>query len=49
MIGLPNNADKSFVVTLFMPFEIFEEIKTQRQLINFFQARFPDSIPLIGE
>ena len=49
MIGLPNNEDKSFVVTLFMPFEMFEKIKTQRQLLNFFQEKFPDSLPLIGE
>ena len=49
MIGLPNGEDKTFVVTLFMPFEIFEKIKTERQLVDFFQTKFPDSIPLIGE
>ena len=49
LIGLPNNEDKSFVMTLFMPFNIFESIKTERQLVNFWQEKFPDSLPLIGE
>lgn len=47
MIALPNQ-DGSYTVTLFMPFANFEKIKTDRELINFFQENFPDSIDLIG-
>ena len=47
MIALPNQ-DKSFTVTLFMPFEYFESIKNSDQLMDFFNQNFPDSIPLIG-
>ena len=31
-----------------MPFEEFEAIKTENDLMSFFQKYFPDSIPLIG-
>lgn len=48
MIALPN-LDKSFTCTLFMPFEIFNSIKTEEDLMNFFRDKFPDSIPLMGE
>ncbi|CAG8766612.1 1847_t:CDS:2, partial [Cetraspora pellucida] len=48
MIALPN-LDKSFTCTLFMPKETFDSIKTERELINFFEVYFSDSIPLIGE
>jgi kynurenine 3-monooxygenase len=48
MIALPNT-DCSFTVTLFMPFDKFEAIKTEDQLFEFFRAEFPDSLPLIGE
>eukprot|EP00043_Microstomoeca_roanoka_P025373 m.8500 g.8500 ORF g.8500 m.8500 type:complete len:440 (-) comp5462_c0_seq1:52-1371(-) len=47
MIALPN-PDKSFTVTLFMPFEKFEALKTDEDVLAFFEAEFPDSIPLIG-
>lgn len=46
MIALPN-LDKSFTVTLFMPFERYEEISNQAQLMRFFTQNFPDSIPLL--
>jgi len=49
MIGLPDKSDKSFVLTLFMPFEMFEKIKTEEELMSFFHKTFPDSIPLIGK
>ncbi len=49
MIALPNSEDKSFVVTLFMPFGMFESITTPRSLLDFFHEHFPDSVPLIGE
>ncbi|KAJ3001664.1 UNVERIFIED_CONTAM: hypothetical protein HDU68_006727 [Siphonaria sp. JEL0065] len=48
MIALPN-IDKSFTVTLFMPWPNFEAIKTPQDLLTFFEAKFPDSIPLIGK
>lgn len=48
MIALPN-LDKTFTVTLFMPFTNFEAIKTEEQLMGFFATTFPDAIPLIGE
>ncbi|CAG8563513.1 3913_t:CDS:2, partial [Dentiscutata heterogama] len=48
MIALPN-LDKSFTCTLFMPNKSFDAIKTENELINFFELYFPDSIPLIGE
>ncbi|EPB87261.1 hypothetical protein HMPREF1544_05983 [Mucor circinelloides 1006PhL] len=48
LIALPN-PDFSFTCTLFMPFQMFEDIKTEDQLLSFFQENFNDSIPLIGE
>lgn len=48
MIALPNTEDSSFVLTLFMPFDMFEQVNTEKQLMDFFQANFPDSISLIG-
>lgn len=48
MIALPNQ-DKSFTVTLFMPFDIFKTLKTEKDVLEFFQANFADSIPLLGE
>ena len=49
MIALPNCQDHSFVVTLFMPFANFEEIKTEDDLMKFAKENFADAIPLIGE
>ncbi|EDW08476.1 kynurenine 3-monooxygenase [Drosophila mojavensis] len=48
MIALPNQ-DKSFTVTLSMPFEVFEQLKTQQQLLDFFRTHYADALPLIGE
>lgn len=48
MIALPNQ-DKSFTVTLSMPFEVFASIKTHQQLIDFFREHYVDALPLIGE
>ncbi|ALC40811.1 cn [Drosophila busckii] len=48
MIALPNQ-DKSFTVTLSMPFEKFAEIKTHEQLLDFFRLNFVDTLPLIGQ
>ena len=48
MIALPN-LDKSFTVTLFMPWSKFDAIKNEDELLEFFQNTFPDSISLIGK
>lgn len=48
MIALPNQ-DKSFTVTLFMPFEMFKSLKKESDVLEFFKAKFADSIPLLGE
>lgn len=47
MIALPNQ-DRSFTVTLFMPFDWFDSMKTPELLISFFGKYFPDSLDLIG-
>lgn len=47
MIALPNQ-DKTWTVTLFMPFEKFNSIKTHADLLDFFEQYFPDAIALIG-
>ncbi|EDX06070.1 GD10220 [Drosophila simulans] len=43
------NEDKSFTVTLSMPFEIFASIQNQNDLLAFFRLHFRDALPLIGE
>ena len=48
MIALPNH-DKTFTLTLFMPFSVFDAITTQQELLYFFRAHFPDTIGNIGE
>ena len=48
MIALPN-LDRSFTVTLFMPFSIFSEIETEEDVLDFFRQKFPDALPKIGE
>ncbi|KAJ8308780.1 hypothetical protein KUTeg_013654, partial [Tegillarca granosa] len=42
MIALPN-LDKTYTLTLFMPFEMFYAIKTEDDLMKFFYEKFPDS------
>lgn len=37
MIALPNQ-DKSWTVTLFMPFEIFDSLTSPSKLIDFFKV-----------
>ncbi|RWS10849.1 kynurenine 3-monooxygenase-like protein [Dinothrombium tinctorium] len=48
MIALPN-LDRSFTVTLFMPFKQFDSLKTSEQLFEFFETNFKDAIALIGK
>ena len=47
MIGLPNQ-DRSFTLTLFMPFKIFQSIDTDEDLLAFFMKHFQDSVAKIG-
>jgi len=46
LIALPN-LDKTFTVTLFMPWRNFKKIKTKEQVREFFTKWFPDAVPLI--
>ena len=51
MIALPN-PDKTFTCTLFMPFEgenSFENLKTDDEVLNFFNTHFADSVPLMPD
>lgn len=48
MIALPNQ-DRSWTVTLFMPFCQFEAISTDKELLQFFDQYFRDAVPLLGE
>ncbi|XP_037897101.1 kynurenine 3-monooxygenase isoform X2 [Glossina fuscipes] len=48
MIALPNQ-DKSFTVTLSMPFKVFADIKTPKDLLEFFIKYYIDALPLLGE
>lgn len=49
LIALPN-VDGSFTCTMFLPFEgdaSFENLKTDKQVMAFFEKYFPDTIPLM--
>ncbi|XP_013182477.1 PREDICTED: kynurenine 3-monooxygenase [Papilio xuthus] len=48
LIALPNQ-DRTWTVTLFMPFAKFNEIDSDEKLLNFFGKYFSDAIPLIGK
>ncbi|KAI8331682.1 hypothetical protein BC941DRAFT_382278 [Chlamydoabsidia padenii] len=48
LIALPN-PDKSFTCTLFMPFDMFDQVTSNAKLIAFFEENFNDAIPLIGK
>lgn len=48
MIALPN-LDLTFTTTLLMPFELFDSLKTEKLLLEFFYEKFPDAVPLLGE
>ena len=48
LIALPNQ-DKTFTSTLFMPNEMFEQLKTKDDVVNFFRANFVDALNLMGE
>ncbi|KAJ2415666.1 kynurenine 3-monooxygenase, mitochondrial precursor [Coemansia sp. RSA 2530] len=48
LIALPN-PDKTFTCTLFMPWRQFDLIKTSDEAVEFFRAKFPDALGLMGE
>ncbi|KAG0314002.1 kynurenine 3-monooxygenase, mitochondrial precursor, partial [Dissophora globulifera] len=48
LIALPN-PDKSFTVTLFMPFANFEMIHDKKDLLEFFEEYFTDAVKFIGK
>lgn len=47
LIALPNK-DKTFTVTLFMPFSQYESIQSSSDCITFFETNFYDAVALIG-
>ena len=43
------NRDKTFTVTIFAPFELFEkEMFDDASVVEFFQKQFPDAYRLLG-
>lgn len=46
MIALPNPAG-DFTCTLFMPFELFESIKSKEEVGNFFKEHFSDTVQMM--
>ncbi len=51
LIALPN-IDGTFACILFLPFEgadSFASLTTQEQVIQFFESRFPDAVPLMPQ
>lgn len=48
MIALPN-LDKTYTVTLFMPFDMFKKLTSEKAVLEFFRKTFPDSVSLLGE
>jgi kynurenine 3-monooxygenase len=46
MIALPNPKG-DFTCTLFMPFELFDNIKSKEDVAKFFHDEFPDAVPMM--
>lgn len=49
LIALPN-PDGTFTLTLFFPFEgnvSFDKVKTEKEILNFFESTFPDAMDLM--
>ncbi|MFN5026017.1 MAG: FAD-dependent oxidoreductase [Bacteroidota bacterium] len=46
MIALPNPKG-DFTCTLFMPFELFDNIKSKENVAKFFHDEFPDAVPMM--
>lgn len=49
MIGLPNAEDRSFVMTLFMPMQMYHDLDNDLKIIDFFRKYFKDALDLITE
>ena len=47
LVALPNQ-DKSFTLTLFLPFKSFHSLKTEEDVLTFFKKHFPDPFNKIG-
>nr|XP_022334044.1 kynurenine 3-monooxygenase-like isoform X2 [Crassostrea virginica] len=43
------NWDKTFNIVLFMKFETFAKLKTEKKAVDFFRTHFPDALALVGE
>ncbi|PAA81361.1 hypothetical protein BOX15_Mlig010723g3 [Macrostomum lignano] len=48
LIALPN-LDGSFTGTMFMPFELFDQLKSPEAVVKFYRDTFPDALELLGE
>ncbi|KAI1795758.1 FAD/NAD(P)-binding domain-containing protein [Ganoderma leucocontextum] len=48
LIALPNK-DKTFTCTVFAPTAEFDRLNSDEAILQWFQANFPDALPLIGE
>ncbi|MFL5785438.1 MAG: FAD-dependent oxidoreductase [Bacteriovoracaceae bacterium] len=48
LMGLPNK-DGSFTMTLYMPKDWFEELKSPAAFENYFKNNYPDAVPLMPE
>jgi len=46
MIALPNPSG-DFTCTLFFPYEIFDRLKTDEEIMQFFETEFPDAVSLM--
>lgn len=46
MIALPNPAG-DFTCTLFLPFDMFDRLKTQQDVMLFFEQEFADALPMM--
>lgn len=46
MIALPNPAG-DFTCTLFLPYELFEQVKTDEDIKSFFEKEFPDAMAMM--
>ncbi|RPD80193.1 FAD/NAD(P)-binding domain-containing protein [Lentinus tigrinus ALCF2SS1-7] len=48
LIALPNK-DKTFTCTVFAPTAEFDRLNSDEAILRWFQANFPDALPLIGQ
>lgn len=48
MVAMPNQ-DRSWTVTLFLPFVTFDRLNCSENLLEFFNEYFTDAVTLIGK